>query len=206
MSIKRLWYCLAHDVYIESVQYPLFSGEDYGWKDVTNNPQHELAAASNGVVYTKLLFHPESESYFRSDKYTNEMASQGIEDVTGIEAHELSAFVQGVKPIGKEQTMPVFSPASQSHAKLFNSPTKEQAEIKRAYRDSAGDAIKAAIVRHLHPETIVTSCLSCRYFSEHGIPETGRPAETCDKFKAKPPARIIAFGCPSYEDIDEIPF
>jgi hypothetical protein len=43
-----------------------------------------------------------------------------------------------------------------------------------------------------------TSCLSCVSFVEQ--------TEFCKKFKARPPARIIAFGCSEYFDNEEIPF
>lgn len=42
------------------------------------------------------------------------------------------------------------------------------------------------------------SCLNCSHFDEK--------AELCVKFQQRPPARVIAFACPEYEDCDEIPF
>lgn len=45
---------------------------------------------------------------------------------------------------------------------------------------------------------ILESCISCEYFHEK--------SEICKKYHQKPPARIIAFGCSSYSDIDQIPF
>lgn len=44
----------------------------------------------------------------------------------------------------------------------------------------------------------VETCLTCTEFDE--------PNEICRLYKARPPARIIALGCPSYFDHDEIPF
>lgn len=47
---------------------------------------------------------------------------------------------------------------------------------------------------------LVKSCLSCDNFEEQ--------TEVCKKFgNQRPPARIIAFGCPGYDNINEdIPF
>lgn len=62
---------------------------------------------------------------------------------------------------------------------------------------------------------LMSSCLNCCYFDELGQTYTGeitdknrtkRQPETCAKFEARPPARVIAFGCPDYEDEDSIPF
>lgn len=39
------------------------------------------------------------------------------------------------------------------------------------------------------------NCIKCGYFVE--------ATETCNMFKARPPARVIAYGCPEY---DFIPF
>lgn len=62
-----------------------------------------------------------------------------------------------------------------------------------------------------------TSCMNCRYFDELGQSYTGqvtdprgtrvqRKPETCCKFEMRPPAKIIAWGCPDYEDENSIPF
>lgn len=49
------------------------------------------------------------------------------------------------------------------------------------------------------PEHVVKSCITCDNFEEE--------TETCKKFNARPPARIIAIGCGDYENINEdIPF
>lgn len=42
------------------------------------------------------------------------------------------------------------------------------------------------------------TCLHCDNFDE--------PTEQCKLFKAKPPARVIAFGCDKFDDKDFIPF
>lgn len=48
------------------------------------------------------------------------------------------------------------------------------------------------------PQDIVKSCLTCGYFIEE--------TEVCNKFNAKPPARVIAFSCESYDGSCDIPF
>lgn len=46
---------------------------------------------------------------------------------------------------------------------------------------------------------LVTTCITCLNFREnHG--------EICAKFNARPPARVIAYGCKDYFAPDEIPF
>jgi len=42
------------------------------------------------------------------------------------------------------------------------------------------------------------SCISCHNFDEK--------TELCKLYQQRPPARVIAMACESYEDIDEIPF
>lgn len=48
---------------------------------------------------------------------------------------------------------------------------------------------------------VYTSCMNCINFREH-------QSETCGLTNPliRPPARIIAYGCPQWEDKDEIPF
>lgn len=42
------------------------------------------------------------------------------------------------------------------------------------------------------------TCLNCQHFVE-GL-------ETCKLWNARPPARVIAFGCQSHLDIEGVPF
>lgn len=42
------------------------------------------------------------------------------------------------------------------------------------------------------------TCIICRNFNEN--------KEECKLFNAKPPARVIAFGCDKFDDLEEIPF
>lgn len=54
------------------------------------------------------------------------------------------------------------------------------------------------IQKHASKEGLHATCLSCLNFDEK--------AEYCNKFSARPPARVIAFSCESYDDNDDIPF
>lgn len=42
------------------------------------------------------------------------------------------------------------------------------------------------------------SCINCKNFSE--------PDELCLLYEQRPPVRVLVFGCPSYDDIGDIPF
>lgn len=49
------------------------------------------------------------------------------------------------------------------------------------------------------PEQIVKNCITCGSFDEE--------KEICKKFNARPPAKVIAFSCESYDNVDsDIPF
>lgn len=52
------------------------------------------------------------------------------------------------------------------------------------------------VLRRIEP--IYKSCLNCEHFDEKN--------ELCKKYKQRPPARVIAYACSSWEDYDEIPF
>ncbi len=47
-------------------------------------------------------------------------------------------------------------------------------------------------------ESIYISCLNCINFKEQ--------TELCGLVDIRPPAKVIAYGCPQWEDKDEIPF
>lgn len=51
------------------------------------------------------------------------------------------------------------------------------------------------LVEKLKP--IYRSCINCEHFNEYN--------EKCKLYNQRPPARVIAYGCEKYEDI-EIPF
>lgn len=44
----------------------------------------------------------------------------------------------------------------------------------------------------------VKNCIACEHFDE--------ASEVCKKYGQRPPARIIAMGCPDFENNDDIPF
>lgn len=56
------------------------------------------------------------------------------------------------------------------------------------------------VIRKLDPNQLVRSCISCDHFVE--------AKEACKiSDMQRPPARVIAFGCPKYECLDDdIPF
>lgn len=42
------------------------------------------------------------------------------------------------------------------------------------------------------------NCLNCAHFTEKD--------EMCNKYRSRPPAKVIAYGCPGHVDIDNLPF
>lgn len=77
--------------------------------------------------------------------------------------------------------------------------------INKGLRVDADDTLQmilkcAIALAKVKPETLVQSCLTCDFFKEK--------EEVCTKYNnQRPPARIIAFGCPTYANINEdIPF
>jgi hypothetical protein len=48
-----------------------------------------------------------------------------------------------------------------------------------------------------HPN-LMRTCLTCLHFQESN--------EMCKTYKARPPARVIAYGCKDYMNEEEIPF
>lgn len=74
---------------------------------------------------------------------------------------------------------------------------------KYLLRDQMLKTIEALGFEHMQ------TCLTCINFSEHAkrmSPNYVQPEEFCNRFNGRPPARIIAYGCPSYTHNDEIPF
>jgi hypothetical protein len=59
-------------------------------------------------------------------------------------------------------------------------------------------AVNGAIAGVFHNEKPTRSCLSCVHFNE--------AEEICLQFKQRPPARVIAHGCPAYVDVLEVPY
>lgn len=73
----------------------------------------------------------------------------------------------------------------------FNHPNAEQI-LKRL--EDARDAIAHSLAGAV--ERSVVTCCSCDHFNQ--------ASEICGKYNMRPPAKVIAFGCPAYEN--EIPF
>lgn len=48
------------------------------------------------------------------------------------------------------------------------------------------------------PGQVLRTCLTCCAFDE--------PQEQCRKYRARPPARVIAYGCKDYFSEEELPF
>lgn len=76
-------------------------------------------------------------------------------------------------------------------------------DINQNFREDANrtlsELLKCAIrLANAKPELVIKNCISCNFWNEQ--------KEICNKYQQKPPARVIAFGCPDYLDMDEIPF
>lgn len=56
------------------------------------------------------------------------------------------------------------------------------------------------------PDGITRSCLNCQHFDENGIVTGVREACAMAQPPQRPPARIVAFGCPGHTDFEDIPF
>lgn len=70
---------------------------------------------------------------------------------------------------------------------LYSSPEREKA-IAIALQSAARDIARSVTDNF-------STCVNCLHFDE--------PAETCTLYKARPPARVIAHGCPEF---DSLPF
>jgi len=72
--------------------------------------------------------------------------------------------------------------------------------VKPTLRDGTVDRFISALRAHLYEENadFLKTCLTCVCFDEK--------LEYCKKYKARPPARVIAYGCRDYFHNDEIPF
>ncbi len=89
---------------------------------------------------------------------------------------------------------------------MSSNPVRPVIRTDRAH--DLRDYIMQWIVAY-EPE-LVRTCITCVHFKEHAFTATANnqahPAAYCDKFKACPPARVIAYGCKDYLNEDEIPF
>lgn len=59
-------------------------------------------------------------------------------------------------------------------------------------------AIYFAIEKIIEDRNVYRSCLNCINFREK--------QELCGLAMQRPPARIIAYGCPQYEDKEQVPY
>lgn len=59
-----------------------------------------------------------------------------------------------------------------------------------------------------YKEPLIQTCITCICFREHARNDANEkhPAEWCMKYNERPPARIIAYGCNSYANDEDIPF
>lgn len=69
-------------------------------------------------------------------------------------------------------------------------------DLQGALAGAASGAIFAMLARtDIYP---YKSCLNCLAFHE--------PTEICQRFKTRPPAKVIVHGCEWHEDTQDIPF
>lgn len=69
--------------------------------------------------------------------------------------------------------------------------------LREEYRYDIEGSLINLLRRILVNQYPYRNCLNCIYFTES--------LEYCKHWKAKPPARVIAYGCQSHEDVN-IPF
>lgn len=69
---------------------------------------------------------------------------------------------------------------------------------KPILRQEAWLNLNSAIVQHITTANIFQNCLNCMNW------DFGK--DQCKKYQAKPPAEIIVYSCPDYQDDGEIPF
>ena len=71
--------------------------------------------------------------------------------------------------------------------------------VKPTLHPDARYNIQIAIMHAIeHRESIYKNCLNCLNFNEN--------KEICNLCNQRPPARVIAYGCPQWIDVTEIPF
>ena len=75
---------------------------------------------------------------------------------------------------------------------------KPKAVLRTHAKYDLQSAVIGAVANVLENEPVYRSCMNCFRFNEH--------VELCNLCNMRPPARIIAYGCPKWEDIEDIPF
>jgi len=71
--------------------------------------------------------------------------------------------------------------------------------VREAAINKFRDEMRRTLNDVLANEIVASTCLSCIHFRE-------QQGEVCGLYKMRPPARVIAFGCPEYTDNLEVPF
>ncbi len=93
---------------------------------------------------------------------------------------------------------------------MNSKPPPNPQDCKPTFRDTTVGRMTYAFKATLEAmhEDAYKTCLTCINFKEHGDQTRYPPTapETCTRFGGRPPARIIAYGCPEYYHDDEIPF
>lgn len=74
--------------------------------------------------------------------------------------------------------------------------TKPKPEVK--FRVNGLVELQNAFRKFADPYGLVQSCMNCNHFDED--------KSYCRKYQANPPPRVIAYACPGYDDVDDIPF
>lgn len=70
--------------------------------------------------------------------------------------------------------------------------------LRDEYRIDLKGSLFNLVMRIITDQYPYRNCLNCLHFTE--------ATEQCKLWQSRPPARVIAFGCPSHHDIQEIPF
>lgn len=70
---------------------------------------------------------------------------------------------------------------------------------REAVTNKLRETLRTAVAQVLADDILTSSCISCVHFKE-------KQGEICNLYKMRPPAKVIAFGCPSYMDNLDIPF
>lgn len=77
--------------------------------------------------------------------------------------------------------------------RILKPELREDAELDLNGRIAS--AVRQALKDNIHP---FKNCLNCKHFEEK--------SEMCNSYHAKPPARVIAYGCPEHDDMYSVPF
>lgn len=70
--------------------------------------------------------------------------------------------------------------------------------LRDEYRIDFKGSLYNLVIRIIEDRYPYRNCLNCSHFTE-GL-------EHCKVWNARPPARVIAYGCSRHEDVETIPF